>query len=185
MLAQCAADFHGKKERYRKFLQVFEEYRPDAIILPGDLGRVDEEFLDVVDVKIYAVHGNMDGTLDEIKERVEFLDGRIVEIEGMKFMGIGDFYPENVSGRIDVIVSHIPPYRTKDRTFIGTHIGSKWLRRIMEETGTSYVLCGHVHEDAGHETFGQTHVINCSVGKRGIATLVDFEKGDIKMIGYL
>ena len=185
MLAQCAADFHGMVERYRRFAEVFEEYRPDMVILAGDLGKVDEKFFDVVDVDIYVVHGNMDGTLDEIRERVEFLDGRIVDIKGMKFMGVGNIYPEVGDERIDVIVSHIPPYRTRDRSFIRTHIGSKWLREVMEKSRPRYVICGHVHEDAGHEIFGETHVINCSIGKRGIATLVDFERGSIEMLGYL
>ncbi len=185
MLAQCAADFHGRTERYRRFLEVFKKYKPDIVILAGDMGKVDEKFFDEIDVKIYAVHGNMDGTLDEIKERVEFIDGRIVEFEGIKFMGVGNIYPEVKDEKIDVIVSHIPPYRIKDRTFIRTHIGSKWLRSMVEEKKPSYVICGHVHEDAGHEIYGNTHIINCSVGKRGVATLINFDNENIEMIGYL
>ena len=73
------------------------------------------------------------------------------------------------------MVSHVPPYRTKDRTFIGTHIGSKWLRAFMEERKPSYIICGHVHEDAGYEKFGERYIVNCSVGKRGMATLIEFE----------
>ena len=54
----------------------------------------------------------------------------------------------------------------------------------MEEKKPFYVICGHVHEDAGYEIFGETYVVNCSVGKKGVATLIDFDKKKIEMIGY-
>jgi len=127
----------------------------------------------------------MDGTLSELRDSVEFIDGRIMEHGGIKFMGIGNVFPESVEEKVDVVVSHVPPYRTKDRTFIGTHIGSKWLRAFMEERKPSYIICGHVHEDAGYEKFGESYIVNCSVGKRGMATLIEFEEEKIEMIGYL
>ena len=185
MLAQCAADFHGKKERYIKFVEIYREYQPDIVILAGDLGRAEERFFDEMEVPIYVIHGNMDGTLKELKDKVEFIDGRIVEHGKIKFMGIGNVFPENVREKVDVVVSHLPPYRTKDRTFIGTHIGSKWLRTFMEEEKPAYIICGHVHEDPGYEKFGETYVVNCSIGKRGMATFIEFEEEKIEMIGYL
>ncbi|RLF47165.1 MAG: hypothetical protein DRN29_03265 [Thermoplasmata archaeon] len=184
MLLQCAADFHGRRERYRKFLDIYKERKPDLVIIAGDFGNGDEEFFSEIESPIYGVYGNMDGDLSHLKEFVTFVDGEKFVHEGINFLGVGSKYPENVEGKIDIIISHVPPYRTKDRAFFGMHIGSKWLRNLMEEKKPFYVICGHVHEDAGYEIFGETYVVNCSVGKKGVATLIDFDKKKIEMIGY-
>ena len=184
MLLQCAADFHGRQERYEKFLKVFEERQPEIVIIAGDFGKVDRKIFEEIDVPIYGIYGNMDGDLSYLKDAVNFIDGKKFSYKDLNFLGIGTKYPENIEGRIDIIVSHIPPYKTKDRAFFGMHIGSKWLRNFMEEKEPSYIICGHVHEDAGYEKFGKTYVVNCSVGKKGIATLIDLEENRIEMIGY-
>ncbi|MEM2715821.1 MAG: metallophosphoesterase, partial [Candidatus Thermoplasmatota archaeon] len=96
--------------------------------------------------------------------------------------GIGRFFPE--IEEVDIIVSHFPPYKTKDKSFFGAHIGDKKLRKIMEEKKPSYIICGHVHEDAGYDKFGDTIVVNCSIGKAGEYTIIDANKGKIIMVGY-
>lgn len=184
MLLQCAADFHGRRERYEKFVRVFEERQPDLVIIAGDWGNIDDKILEKIDVPIYGVYGNMDGNLSHLNNLVHFIDGKIIEYENLVFLGIGGKYPENIEKRIDIIVTHVPPYKTKDRAFLGMHIGSKWLRRLMEEKEPRYIICGHVHEDAGYEMYGNCYVVNCSIGKKGIATLIDTESNEIEMIGY-
>ncbi len=184
MLLQCAADFHGKRERYEKFVKVFEERQPDIVIIAGDWGSVEKKLLEKIDVPIYGVYGNMDGSLSYLNDLVRFIDGEIVEHESVVLLGIGSKYPGNVERQIDIIVSHIPPYKTKDRAFFGMHIGNKWLRHLMEEKEPRYIICGHVHEDAGYERYGKSYVVNCSVGKKGTATIIDTESNEIEMIGY-
>ncbi len=182
MLILCAADFHGKVERYRRFIDAYLKEKPDLVIIAGDFGHVKVDVFKDIDVPIYGVYGNMDGDLKHLENKINFIDGKIVEYEGIKFLGIGERYPEEIDS-IDissqVIVSHIPPYKTKDRAFFGMHIGSKWLRNLMEKKKPKYIICGHVHEDAGYEKFNDTYVVNCSIGKKGIGTFIDVENEKI------
>lgn len=184
MLAQCAADFHGRKEKYERFINYFEKVNPDLIIIPGDLGYITESIFEKVDVPIYAVYGNMDGDLSHMEGKIKFVDGKKFSYEGINFAGFGkEIF--NLKEKIDVLISHVPPYKTKDRAFFGMHIGNKQLRKFMEENKPRYILCGHVHEDAGHKKFGETHVVNCSIGKNGICTLIDLDKDEIKFVNHI
>ncbi len=60
-----------------------------------------------------------------------------------------------------VVVSHAPPYGTKlDKMFLGIHVGSKAVRRFIEDRQPDMVLCGHIHEARGLDHIGRTPIIN-------------------------
>jgi len=183
MLIQCAADFHGRKERYEKFVMAAKEIKPDLIIIAGDFGHVESNIFNEIDAKIYGVHGNMDGDLSYLKDKIEFIDGKKVVYKDITILGTGSSYPEDI-GKIDIIVSHVPPYKTKDKAFFGMHIGSKWLRSLVEEKQPRYVICGHVHEDEGYMKLGNSYIVNCSLGKKGEAVIIDFDTEEIDFIGF-
>jgi len=191
MIIQCAADFHGNRDKYKTFFKSVKDEKPDIIILPGDLGYIDEKEYDIP-VPAFAVHGNMDGML--FLNKIKIVDETLFLIDNIRFLGLGWNFSDVVKdedkeikieeAEFDIIISHIPPYKTKDRTFIGTHIGNKKLRKLMDVKRPSFVLCGHVHEDAGYDKFGDTIVINCSIGKKGAYTIIDTEEEKIRMVGY-
>ena len=190
MRIQCAADFHGDEEKYIKFLEGAKREKPDVLILPGDLGSVNENLFE--ELPAFAVHGNMDGML--FLSKIKIVDEKLFEFGGLRFLGLGwnfkDVVEENGrmitidNANFDIIISHAPPYKTKDRAFLGMHIGSKKLRKIMEEKKPSFILCGHVHEDYGYGKFGDTIVVNCSIGKKGEYTIVDTSTNEVKMVGF-
>jgi len=184
MLIQCAADFHGRKEKYKKFIEKAQELEPDMIILAGDLGHIEASIFKELPYKIFAVYGNMDGDLSHLKDVIVFIDGRKIEYKGINILGVGASYPEDVGGDVDIIVSHVPPYKTKDKAFFGMRIGSKWLRSLVEEKQPKYVICGHVHEDAGYMKLGNSYIVNCSLGKKGEAVVIEFDTEEIDFIGF-
>jgi len=68
--------------------------------------------------------------------------------------------------RIDIIISHIPPYGildlSEDNPYLklkGGHIGSKVIRNFIEEKKPKLVVCGHLHLP-GEEKLGNTVIIN-------------------------
>ncbi|RLI64101.1 MAG: metallophosphoesterase, partial [Candidatus Asgardarchaeum californiense] len=82
-----------------------------------------------------------------------------------------------------VLVTHIPPYKTQDRVFLGHHIGSKELREVVETCKPRLVLCGHVHEDPGITKLGNTTVVNCSIGKRTEGVIIEInDEIDVELI---
>ena len=51
----------------------------------------------------------------------------------------------------DVLVTHEPPHRVRDRCLRGTHVGSASLRSAVESMPAKprLWLCGHIHEASG------------------------------------
>lgn len=88
---------------------------------------------------------------------------------------------------ITILVTHAPPYGTKtDLLPSGEHVGSKSLRKIIEELQPTINICGHIHEAVGMDKIGNTHIVNTgqlSEGKACLINMPDEENGqnDIKM----
>ena len=184
MLIQCAADFHGRAERYSAFLRAYGDIEPDIVFFAGDLGHVKEETLAPIRVPLYAVYGNIDGDLHHLEKKIIFIDGRIVSCRNLSLLGIGRFSSDENKIAPDIVLCHMPPYGIRDRAFFGMHIGSKWLYDFVCRAQPTYVICGHVHEDHGYEQLDRTCIVNCSVGKQGTCAVIDTELNTVSMIGY-
>ncbi|MCP4757280.1 MAG: hypothetical protein GY866_40980 [Proteobacteria bacterium] len=60
-----------------------------------------------------------------------------------------------------VLVSHQPPFQTSaDRIFNGLHVGSKSVRRFIEQYQPLACFTGHIHEGDGIDSIGETRIIN-------------------------
>ncbi|MBN1655611.1 MAG: metallophosphoesterase family protein [Deltaproteobacteria bacterium] len=150
---------------------------------------------------ILAVHGNMDH--QEVKELLEqkgynlHADGKIVD--GIGFFGVGgstktpmstrcEYSEEEIGVFIDqgynkikemrtaVLISHAPPYGTRDRSFFGLRGGSKRIARFVREHAIRLCLVGHIHEANGVEKLDQTIVANPGSFRRG--RFLSVELGD-------
>ena len=67
-----------------------------------------------------------------------------------------------------IVVSHAPPFNTKvDLAYMNRHIGSRSIRRFVEEKNPLAVFCGHVHETRGIDWIGETLVTNPGPAKNG------------------
>ena len=76
-----------------------------------------------------------------------------------------------------VFVSHAPPAQTKlDRTFLGTHAGSKAIREFIGKFQPDVVICGHIHESRGVDMIGPTRMINPGPFPKHYATIELSEK---------
>ena len=79
-----------------------------------------------------------------------------------------------------IIISHVPPYGLQDAAFLGEHIGNKDLRTLIDGKQPRLVLCGHVHENPGVTTYGETVVVNCSLAKKSEGALIEITNSNIK-----
>lgn len=67
-----------------------------------------------------------------------------------------------------VLLSHQPPHGTKcDRAAWVLHVGSRAIRKLIEDWQPDLMLCGHIHESAGTDRIGETQVINPGPWRRG------------------
>jgi Icc-related predicted phosphoesterase len=65
-----------------------------------------------------------------------------------------------------VLICHAPPLDTALDEAGGRHLGSRAVRRFIDEQAPVQFFCGHIHEAAGRSvTIGRTQARN--VGKRG------------------
>jgi Icc-related predicted phosphoesterase len=60
-----------------------------------------------------------------------------------------------------ILMVHTPPRgETVDRLPSGAHVGSPGVRALIEKYQPAVVVTGHIHEGAGEERIGRSHVLN-------------------------
>lgn len=83
---------------------------------------------------------------------------------------------------VTVLVAHQPPFGTAcDRIRSGQHVGSRAIRRFIEEHQPDVVLCGHIHESAGEDTIGRSRIVN--PGPAFLRHRVDLEVSEGVLVG--
>ena len=150
----------------------------DVLVHSGDFTNsgTEQETLDFINWlilrpyqhKIFVV-GNHDlclwdaEAIEDLPENLHFLQDRSVEIEGVKFFGLGYNHPERlIPEGVDVVVTHEPPVMILDESS-GRHWGNAMLRNRIAEVGPRYHLFGHAHEGHGKLVAGGTHYFNSSL----------------------
>lgn len=155
------SDVHGDMQYIKLISSIARNF--DAIVVSGDFEN--PEVLDVLSNygrPVYAVVGNMDPY--GIRSRVQkyLIEGRVVPVGSFYLAG----YPITADSIRDlgsrlILVSHYPPHGTSvDRAWNGEHIGSRSVRRLVEDVKPLVVLCGHVHESRGIDKLGNTVIVN-------------------------
>lgn len=195
----ATADIHGSQYKLNIVLKNIDRYSPDLVVICGDITQFGPEelarnFLDQIPVETLAITGNID-TIDVGKgiddSKATKIEMKRVVKKGIPFVGFNgldtnQFKVAEEKKLLDensVLVSHVPPYGTHDKAFIGIHGGSKELRELVDKFKPKLVLCGHIHEDPGITKIGNTTVVNCSMGKRGEGALIEInDEINVKMI---
>jgi Icc-related predicted phosphoesterase len=143
-------------------------------------------------IPIYAVHGNCDSreVLDELSGAGISLHGRGLVLDGVGFFGLGgsgrtpmrtpceyddeemlsclrEGYAAVAGAERIVLVSHTPPFNTRDRTFLMLRAGSRVLREFILSSRVDLCLCGHIHEAAGTAMLGGCLVANTGAFRSG------------------
>ncbi len=199
MKIYSVADIHGSQYRLNLILKNIQRYSPDLVVVCGDItqfgpGDVAKNFLDQIPIETIAVTGNIDSPdvergIDESKAtRIELK--KLVK-KGITFVGTSAINPDDFKTleekkMIDektILVTHVPPFDTVDKIFIGMHGGSKELRLLVDKFKPKLVLSGHIHEDPGYKKINDTIFVNCSIGKRGEGALIEINENiSVKMI---
>jgi Icc-related predicted phosphoesterase len=195
----AVADIHGSQYRLNLVLNNIERFSPDLVIVCGDItqfgpGELAKILLDQIPVDTLAITGNIDSS--DVKKGIDDSKATSIELKriikkGLPFVGASGVNPtdfktiknKKMLDNKTILVTHIPPYETKDKVFLGLHAGSRDLRKLIEKNQPRLVLSGHIHEDPGFIRIGKTMVVNCSMGKKGEGALIEInDNTDIKMI---
>ncbi len=196
----AVADVHGKKRRIEAVAANVITYKPDVLVLAGDITGlfntrgVLEQFAGLCG-RVFFVRGNSDRSI--VEKRLQAIDGivslhlRQHEYNGILFSGLGGTIPVPFRSRIafgekqlfqqlpmvdqhpSVFVAHPPPWKVLDEVAGKFHAGCRRFREYILQHQPDLVLCGHIHERPGRAFLGETVVVNCSVGKTGNGAVVD------------
>ncbi|MBN2384685.1 metallophosphoesterase family protein [bacterium] len=162
------------------------------------------EALQLDPTKTVSVHGNMDGpeAISFLEREGLSIHGHSKLLKTLAFTGLGgsnktplhtpteyeetelEQYLETGWCELDsstfrrILVSHVPPHGTCDRTFFRRHVGSTAVRDFIEHHQPILCLCGHIHEARGAELLGTTVVVNAGSAAAGNCALIrlDFER---------
>jgi Icc-related predicted phosphoesterase len=170
----------------------------------GD-ARSAEEILSYIErhtMNIVAVHGNWDR--EEVRGLLErkgySIHARGVNIGGIGFFGAGgstqtpmntpsEYQDEEINDFLStgfksvdgaakkVCITHAPPYRVCDRTFIGLHGGSRAIRDFISEKRIDLCLAGNIHEAHGIDRMNDCIVVNSGSFKKGRYSVVEINDG--------
>ncbi|MDK2982746.1 MAG: uncharacterized protein PWP19_224 [Thermococcaceae archaeon] len=201
----AVTDIHGRDNRVKEFLEHIKDEEFDLIMIAGDITHfggketaynILKEFIGFGKL-FYAVMGNCDGrdVLELLEELNVSLHDKRVEFNGVGIVGIGgsnitpfstiwEFSEEEIWEILtknyqdgDIVLSHVPPKNTKvDKTLVGTHAGSKSLRKFIEEKQPPLVICGHIHEGTGIDRIGETLIVNPGPLAKGHYATIDFDE---------
>lgn len=203
MKIYATADLHGAQHRVNQAVEVIDEFRPDLIVVAGDItqfgpGDVATHFLDQFAGDVFTVPGNIDTAdvwegikkshaVNLHKQRTAFKGLSFVGINGVDDVETEQFIQSAIEKQIlesvDVLVTHVPPYGFQDTVFLGKHAGSKILRELVDDAQPRLVLSGHIHERPGFTKHQSTVIVNCSMGKRGRGAIVTLNDSiDVTML---
>jgi Icc-related predicted phosphoesterase len=199
MKLYSVADTHGSQYRLNIVLKNIERYSPDLVVFCGDItqfgpGDVAKNFLDQIPVETLAITGNIDSI--DVEKGIDDSNATKIELKkivkkGIPFVGVSGVNPDHYKiiedkKMIDdktILVTHVPPFDTMDKVFMGMKAGSKELRALVDKFKPRLVLSGHIHEDPGYMTIGDTVIVNCSLGKRGEGAIIDINDNiSVKML---
>ncbi len=167
-----------------------------------NFGPIDvaESLLDLVresGVPALSVPGNCDPKdILQVLDRYEVnLHGKCRKVGDVSFMGLGgsnitpfktpfelteaEILEELAALQCEdnyrwVLVTHAPPHNTKlDELESGAHVGSKSLRKFVEDKQPLALACGHVHEARAVEKLGRTVMVNPGPISKGYAAEIE------------
>lgn len=65
--------------------------------------------------------------------------------------------------KVDILITHGPPYGVADLVKYHGHCGSQALRQWIRNNQPKLVICGHLHDNFGFHSLGSTTVVSCSL----------------------
>lgn len=139
-----------------------------------------------INPRTYAVAGNCDRpeAARFLEQEGCSLHARGLVVGGIGFVGVGASLPCHVRtpnemseddfarllsqgrgmippGMPLVLVAHQPPFGTlNDQLADGRHVGSRSIRRFIEEHQPVVCFTGHIHEGVGVDAIGPTRIVN-------------------------
>lgn len=204
MRVLALADIHDEEVVLEK-LQPMGKGGYDYVLIAGDSTRKSTSFVaDILGIfpDAYIIPGNSEqaNSLEILRKAKNYAHGKRFGLkEGYNIVGFGfsnptpfgtpgemkedEIYEGLLKLKIDektILLVHAPPYGVLDE-IKGVHIGSKAVRRIIEEKRPFLVFCAHLHETMGSEKLGKTLVVKIPAGENGKCCEAEIKGGSVEV----
>lgn len=189
------SDLHTSNKMLYKLRDFVVKNKIDLLIFSGDIVNMGEpvwfaeKFNDVVEetkVPIAWVPGNNDfgRAYHKVNAKLKSVEGRIVEILGKKFTGVGgspaswegqyagETMKENMKIGGTVFLSHYPPPGVLNYQKFDVPSPTS-LKKFSDSPAVH--ICGHVHHQWGVAYLGQTKVIKLASLETGHFAIMDLD----------
>lgn len=202
------SDLHGSDWGVKQVHTWIDVLDPELLIMSGDITHFGPisfagDFLRSLDVRTLAIPGNCDppailGLLDELEVN---LHEKKVNIGGETFVGFGASNPTPFDTLFEVtddqihkllsplmeddviLVTHAPPYGVLDGTTFTGPLGSKSIKRIIDDYKPKLAVYGHIHEAKGLRE-EETVYLNPGSAREGYGAFVQTNaKMEVDMLG--
>ena len=155
------SDLHGKLIKLNGIILNAGDFLPYGAY-GKEAKEIYKKIFSLVNGEMYFVLGNVDlpiaAEVASEFENIHFLDNEIVDLDGIKLLGINTEY--DPKEKFDILLVHYPPYGYVDKNMFGEHVGSKFVLNLIKKYQPKYCICGHIHEAFGKAKIGNTIVIN-------------------------
>ncbi|MDO6426562.1 metallophosphoesterase [Thalassotalea sp. 1_MG-2023] len=160
-----AFDPHGVVQ---PLIDACQKLKPTAIILMGDncLNSpipITFEKLLKEGVKVYAISGNHDhGSISNL-DMPHMLDGKVVDIDGLRIGGYDwSLHDVMCNQHLDIVVSHYPPTGFKDMSHYDWHHSAIKTAELTLKSNAVAVFHGHLHGNRLFDPVG-IYDISCAL----------------------
>lgn len=194
------ADLHNEDAVLDRLRVLESDRRYDYLVVAGDVTGKNisyaQEFIAIVHQAFWVPGNNENEEIRKMFEDAEFsVHKKRVEIkEGFNVVGFGfstptpfktpgelseeEIYSQMSSLPIDantILITHSPPFGLFDD--VGVNIGSRSIRKIIEEKQPKLALFGHVHEHFGKANIGRTICVKIPNAQSLKAAAIEIREG--------
>ena len=197
-------DFHQKRSKLELINSRIREYKPSFTLFLGDVtdmgtGEDAANIIKDIDSKVYVIPGNCDprDMPKKISDVGYDMHGKGIVIEDQYFAGLGgsnitifdtpfeltedELYNglKPISKKGMVLMTHVPSFGILDTIPSGQNVGSKSVKKIVDEFSPIVALSGHVHEAIGAVEIDGTLFVNPGPAREGYSAIIDIENGKV------
>jgi Icc-related predicted phosphoesterase len=198
-------DLHQKRADVGWINEEISARKAEFVLFLGDITdfgtkELAAEILSKIDSEVYAIPGNCDplNLPEGIKNVANDMHGKACEIGGYRLIGLGgsnitifhtafeleedELYEglkKNASEGM-IMMTHAPSYGVLDQIPSGISVGSRAIKRIVDEYHPILALSGHIHEAIGVVEQNGTVFVNPGPAKEKRFAVIDIEDGKVR-----
>jgi Icc-related predicted phosphoesterase len=163
ILSGDLTNFGGRADA-AQVVQAARAYCRQVLALPGNVDQPEVlDFLQAEQVSLHRERRQLDGlsifgcggsNITPFHTPLEYEDDELGVI-------LADAHNGLAKTPLRLMVCHTPPHATKlDRLANGTPVGSRAVRRFIEQHQPQVCITGHIHESPGVDYIGRTKILN-------------------------